>query len=285
MAWDAATYRRFADERSRPFAELLARVFAGVDGQVEAPAEIVDLGCGSGELTLELAERWPEARVTGVDSSPQMLQAAREMLQDRWGAQTSGTDSSRGRLEFIAGDASTWRPSRPVDLMISNATLQWVPGHLELLPGWVESLTPGGTLAFAVPANFDAPSHVLLRETANDGPWAQRLAPVLRGGAAGAEPVASVARYAEVLHAAGCRVDAWETTYRHVLDVEGAHGDDAVLAWVGGTALRPLLAALHDEAEREAFTTVYAERLQSAYPRRPYGTPFEFRRIFVVARR
>jgi trans-aconitate 2-methyltransferase len=97
MGWDAANYRRFADERSRPFAELLARVFAGDHGRVTAPAEIVDLGCGSGELTLELAERWPEARVTGVDSSPQMLQAAREMLQDRWGAQTSGTDSSRDR--------------------------------------------------------------------------------------------------------------------------------------------------------------------------------------------
>jgi trans-aconitate 2-methyltransferase len=107
---------------------------------------------------------------------------------------------------------------------------------------------------------------------------------VLRGGAAGAEPVASVAQYAEVLHAAGCRVEAWEITYRHVLDVEGAYGDDVVLAWVGGTALRPLLAGLHDDVEREAFTQDYAERLRVAYPRRPYGTPFEFRRIFVVAR-
>jgi trans-aconitate 2-methyltransferase len=211
-------------------------------------------------LTRQLADRWPAAEVLGVDSSPEMIERAAEY-------------ALAGRCRFVVGDVRNWvADNKPVDLIVSNATLQWVPGHLDLLPAWLDALAPGGTLAIQVPDNFDAPSHVLMRELAAEEPWADRLRGVLRHG----DAVHDVGTYLDVLARAGGKVDAWQTTYQHVLT-----GPDPVLGWVRGTGLRPVLAALGDDAD--AFEHEYAARLRAAYPALPYGTVFPFRRTFVVA--
>src|SRR4051812_16545738 len=263
VTWDPQVYGRYAAERARPFVDLVARVDAA------APRSVVDLGCGSGELTASLAARWPAADVLGVDSSPAMLDRA---------ASVAGPDVPG--LRFELQDASRWAPARPVDVLVTNALLQWVPGHLDLLPRWVAALAPGGWLALQVPGNFGAPSHVLMREVAALPRFARRLAGVLRG----TESVGDPLDYAAVLADPGCVVDAWETTYLHVLDPAGEHGDDAVLAWVQGTGLRPVTDALADDPRlRDDFVATYGERLREAYPRRPWGTPLPFRRVFAVA--
>ena len=262
VSWDPQVYGRYAAERARPFVDLLSRVPA------EAPRQVVDLGCGTGELTASLARRWPDAQVIGVDSSPAMLQRAARQ-----------TEAAPGRLRFQLGDAASWAPTGPVDVLVTNALLQWMPGHLDLLPRWVEALAPGGWLALQVPGNFGSPSHVLMREVAALPRFGDRLDGVLGG----TESVGDPLDYAAVLATAGCTVDVWETTYLHVLDPEGEHGDDAVLAWVEGTGLRPVTDALADEPSlRRDFVDTYAARLRAAYPRRPWGTPLPFRRIFAV---
>ena len=253
-SWDADLYLRFRDERSRPFFELMARVGA------ESPAYVVDLGCGPGQLTAALAERWPQAWVDGVDSSATMVAAAAEYARP-------------DRLEFVHADLRDWWPRQAVDVLVANAALQWVPGHLQILPALVRLLRPGGWLALQVPGNFDQPSHTLLRELAAD----QRFAAHTSGVAypAAHDPV----DYLEALHGAGCSVDAWETTYLHVLS-----GPDPVLRWISGTGARPVLQALPAEVRAE-FEQEYGDRLRSAYPDRPHGTLLPFRRVFAVARR
>ncbi|MFI0410160.1 trans-aconitate 2-methyltransferase [Actinomadura sp. 3N508] len=253
--WDPAQYEAFGGERARPFRELTGRL----DGA--APARIVDLGCGTGELTATLAARWPGAVIDALDSSAEMIAEARRR-------------EIPGRLSFRVGDVAAWRPEGPVDLIVSNAVLQWVPEHLDLLPQWADALTPGGRLAFQVPGNFGEPSHVLLRELARSDRWRGKLGAFQRDA-----PVLDAAGYLDLLTRHGCAVDAWETTYIQVL-----HGDDPVLEWVKGSALRPVLSTL-DPGETEEFLAAYRERLRQAYPAAPYGTVFPFRRIFVVATR
>ena len=253
--WDPGQYRRYADERSRPFFELVGRVGA------ERPGRVIDLGCGDGALTATLAERWPDALVDGLDRSPEMIAGAQPL-------------AIAGRLRFALGDVREWRPEGPVDVLVSNAVLQWVPGHADLLAGWVAGLAPGGWLAFQVPGNDRAPSHAILDELRAAPGWRERLAEAPPGPRV-LEPGEYLGRLADL----GCAVDAWETTYQHVLP-----GADAVLEWVKGTALRPVLSAL-DGAERDAFLAAYAARLREAYPARAFGTVMPFRRIFVVARR
>ena len=258
--WDPGTYLRFAGERGRPFADLTARIGA------DAPGVVVDLGCGDGSATATLAARWPGARVAGVDSSPEMLAAA-------------DAHAVPGRLSFTAGDVRDWRPDGPVDVLLSNAVLHWVPGHAELLTRWAAGLAPGGWLAVQVPGNQAAPSHALLAALVREPRWAGRLAP---GADVVLDPAAVLhpAGYLEVLAAAGLVVDAWETTYLHVLT-----GDDPVLRWVSGTALRPVLAGLPDD-DAAALTEEYAAALRTAYPPRPDGTTvFPFRRVFAVGHR
>ncbi len=256
--WDPAQYLHFADERSRPFFDLTGRISAA------APAQVVDLGCGPGQLTVSLAARWPDARVSGVDSSPEMIAAA---LQADY-----GDSAPNGRLSFAVGDVTIWQPEQPVDVIVSNAVLQWVPGHLDLLPRWAGYLARGGWLAFQVPGNFDQPSHVVLRELAAARQWREKLAGVeLNRQAEDPE------EYVRVLAAAGLAVDAWETTYLHVL-----HGPDPVTDWYKGTGLRPVLSALMPEDAQE-FTRQYSARIRIAYPAAPYGTVLPFRRVFVVA--
>jgi trans-aconitate 2-methyltransferase len=253
MRWDPQQYRRFAGERSRPFADLLARVAAS------APRRVVDLGCGSGELTAALAQRWPTADVEGVDSSPDMIAAA-----------------PRGsRLAFRLGDVREWTMPADADVVVSNATLQWVPEHRALLARWAAALPAGGWLAVQVPGNFAAPTHALLREVAGSPSWSAALAGVLRSHDSVGEP----AEYAELLLGAGLVADVWETTYVHVLT-----GDDAVLEWLRGTGLRPVMAALPPAAYRR-FEAELAGRLRAAYPPGPHGTLLPFRRIFFVGHR
>jgi trans-aconitate 2-methyltransferase len=261
--WDPGQYAKFSDDRSRPFGDLMARV-----GAVD-PSLVVDLGCGNGPLTLSLAERWPGARVVGVDHSPQMLSAARAL------------DTS-GRVEWVESDVAQWDPeslAASPDVIVTNATLQWVPGHLDLLTQWAASLAPDGWLAMQVPGNLDAPSHALMRAVAEDHPAADRLRPALRRLAV--EPPSV---YVELLGSVGLEVDGWETTYQHILDPQGQQANP-VLEWVRGTGLRPVLDTLTDAEQREAFLTDYDARLRAAYPRTSIGVIFPFRRIFAVAHR
>jgi trans-aconitate 2-methyltransferase len=254
--WDPGQYLRYADARSRPFFDLLSQVRA------DAPRRVVDAGCGPGNLTVTLAERWPAADVVGFDSSPSMI----EQAAARGGA----------RVRFAVADATTWIPDAPIDVLVSNALLQWIDGHDALAVRWLELLAPGGWLAFQVPGNFDSPSHLAIAEQVAEPRWRDALPP----GAMTRPGSFSPEHYLQVLTDAGAVVDAWETTYLHVLP-----GDDPVLEWVQGTALRPILGALGAGPARAEFLAELARRLRDAYQRGPHGTVFPFRRIFVVAQR
>ena len=272
--WDATLYLRFGGERSRPFFDLLARVGA------ELPGYVVDMGCGPGNLTVLLAERWPSATVCGVDNSPQMIEAARQLTPAvtlrSTGSSGSGSalTSHAPGLSFMLDDIRHWEPQWVPDVIISNAVLQWVPGHRELLVRWADQLAHGGWLAFQVPGNFDQPSHVILREMAASARWR----PLLRDVELNRQS-ADPADYAELLTRAGCEVDAWETTYVHILP-----GEDPVLEWYKGTGLRPVLAALDADAAAD-FLAEYGTRVRDAYPPSSFGTVFPFRRVFTVAHR
>ncbi len=260
-SWDPQRYARFGEQRGRPLADLLAQVHA------EAPSLVVDLGCGNGPATLAVAALWPHARIVGVDDSEQMLEAAQVL-------------DEAGRVEWVQGDLRDWDPAslgQEPDVIVTNSTLQWVPGHLDLIPTWVEALADGGWFALQVPGNFDAPSHALMRETAE---WHDRSAELM--AALGMPTVGEPSTYLRLLARLGCTVDAWETTYTHVLDPEGTM-DNPVLEWVSGTGLRPVLDLLTEASERAAFLEPYAAALVQAYPRSPVGVIFPFRRVFAVA--
>jgi trans-aconitate 2-methyltransferase len=257
--WDPNQYRQFGDERSRAFYELINRIGA------TAPQTVADIGCGPGELTVDLCRRWPSADVVGVDSSPEMIAAAEQVL--------AAAGSAGGpRLRFEHMDAREWKPDGPVDVIASNAMLQWIPDHESLLVKWVDYLADGGWLAIQVPANHDEPTHRLLRELARTDRWSDQLSAV-----ALTRQAANPADYLDLLVGAGCTVDAWETTYLHVLI-----GEDPVLRWISGTGLRPVITTL-EGAERDEFLTEYGGLLRQAYPEASYGTAVPFRRVFVVA--
>jgi trans-aconitate 2-methyltransferase len=286
--WDPGQYRHFGGERSRAFYELINQI-----GATE-PRYVVDLGCGPGELTAELCRRWPSADVLGVDSSAEMISAAGEVLAGllAGGGQASDGPASDGsvvaesaagsaaghqampRLRFELQDARDWQPDRPVDVLVSNALLQWIPGHEKLLVRWVRQLAEGGWLAFQVPGNYDQPSHLALRELAACARWRPLLADVALNRQA-ADP----AEYLDLLATEGCEVNTWETTYLHVLS-----GPDPVLRWYQGTGLRPVLAAL-DQGQAAEFMAEYGALMRQAYPQAAYGTILPFRRVFVVASR
>ncbi len=250
--WDPTKYLAFADHRGRPFHDLVGRIGA------REPRRVVDLGCGPGNLTETLAHRWPDATVDAIDSSPDMVAAAR----------------ARG-INAHVGDVTDWSPEPDTDVVVTNAVLQWVPDHGDLLRKWAGQLPSGAWLAMQVPGNFSAPSHVLIRKLAAGRAWRDDLADV----ALRAEDAVSRPReYADLLTEAGCDVDAWETTY-----VQRLSGEDPVLTWLTGTALRPVRAAL-DEDGWARFVAELTPLLRAAYPTRPDGTTwFEFRRVFVVA--
>lgn len=258
MRWDPAEYARFTDHRSRPFFDLVGRV-----GH-PAPRRVVDLGCGPGELTAALARRWPGAEVIGIDSSPEMVERAQHL------------EEAPANLSFTAGDVRQWHPTEGTDIVVSNALLQWVPEHAELLAKWAAALGQGAWLAFQVPGNFGAPAHKLMRTLAESERWKEQLGSVLRHD----DVVSSPAEYHRLLRGEGMESDTWETTYQHLLT-----GPDPVLEWLRGTGLRPVLAVL-SAAEAAEFEQAYAGLLNQAYPSEPDGgTIFAFRRIFAVGRK
>ena len=253
VSWNPEQYSRFADDRGRPFFDLLARVGA------DAPRRVVDLGCGPGNLTAALLERWPAAEVMGIDSSPAMITRA-------W---------SVPGIRFEVGDIDAWTPGPGTDVLISNAALQWVPRHRELLRRWAAALPSGAWLAFQVPGNFGSPSHLLMRQLAESPRWTSRLGGILRHD----QTVDDAAAYAALFLELGLTADTWETTYTHVLT-----GDDPVLQWVRGTGLRPVLDVL-DPDETAEFEAAYGAALRDAYPQTDSGTLYPFRRIFAVGRK
>ena len=257
--WDAQQYLRFGGERARPFFDLIAQI--GATG----PGFVADLGCGPGNLTRVLARRWPDAEVVGVDNSAEMITAA---------TADAGAGQGGGQLAFVLDDVRDWRPVRSPDVLVCNAVLQWVPDHHDLLLRWADLLAPGGWLAFQLPGNFDEPHQAIIRELAGSARWRDLLAGTELNRQAG-DPE----EYAELLTRPAYDVDAWETSYVHILP-----GENPVVDWVKGTALRPVLAAL-DAEQAAAFLREYGELVRQAYKPRPFGTLFPFRRVFTVLHR
>lgn len=253
--WNPQLYTRFEDERTRPARDLLMAV------PLSDARRVFDLGCGPGNSTELLAARYPGARLTGMDSSPAMLESARERLP---------------QAEFVAADLRDWAPPEPADVLFSNAVFQWVPDHAAVLARLAQTLAPGGVLAVQMPDNLGEPSHVAMREAAMDGPWRSKLE-----GALGARQVLPPpGDYYDLLRPLCTRVDIWRTAYQHPLA-----GLPAIVEWLKSTGLRPFLEPL-DEAEREAFLDNYRSRLAFHYPARVDGTVLlAFPRLFIVAQR
>ncbi len=253
VAWDPAQYLKFADHRLRPAVDLLNRIDAA------DPDEVYDLGAGAGNVTRLLKARWPGARVTGVDSSGEMLAKAAAAAPE---------------IAWRQADLGAWRPDGPADLIYSNAALHWLGDHERLFPRLLAALAPGGVLAVQMPRNFSAPSHTAMAEAARSGPWRVKLEPLLRP-----MPVGDPAFYYGVLAPRAAALDMWETEYLQVLE-----GEHPVKEWTKGTWLKPLLDAL-EEPERSGFEAAYAELVARAYPRRADGrTLLPFRRLFIVAK-
>lgn len=254
MTWSARTYSVFEQERTRPVRDLVAALPAR-DVQVA-----IDLGCGPGNSTEVLADRFPQARVSGLDSSNDMLVAARERLP--------GT-------HFELGDIAAWDPVESFDVVLANASLQWLPDHATLYPRLVSRLAPGGSLAVQTPDNLEEPAHRLAREVAAQGPWASKIAGVQHPARHDA------AFYYALLKPRCASVDVWRTTYFYPL----AGGPEAVVEWFKGSALRPYLAPL-DDGEKAAFLARYLAAIAQAYPALADGTVLlPFPRLFIVARR
>ena len=250
--WDVGQYLRFADERTLPALDLLARL------DINPPRRAIDLGCGPGNSTALLRNRWPDAAVTGLDASDDMLVAARR--------------DHRG-IDFISGDIARWSPEEPYDVVFSNAALQWVGHHARLLPQLIAAVAPGGALAVQMPRNHDFATHALMRRVAAEGPWRERLA-----GARDPSPVQPPEFYYDVLAPLSSRMILWETKYIQVMD-----GIPAVIGWLHGTGLRPFLSRLA-EAEKTAFLERYGALLAEAFPPRTDGKILlPYPRLFFIA--
>lgn len=254
--WDAEKYLRFSDERSRPFFDLLGRV------RLESARLIADLGCGPGTLTRTLIERWSQAQVVGVDSSPEMLKEAERVAVP-------------GRLAFLRADLATWTANQPLDLIVSNAALQWVGDHDRLLPHLADLLAPGGTMAVQLPYHYGNSAHSVIDEVVGSARWQT----VFQAAGKPLHFVLPMQRYAELLHDLGFHFDVWQTTYLHVLS-----GEIPVLEWFKGTALRPLLAQL-SQSDQTGFLADVGDRFRVAYPARNGLTLLPFPRLFFVATR
>jgi trans-aconitate 2-methyltransferase len=253
MSWNPAQYLKFASARARPAIDLLNQIDAS------DPSIVYDLGCGAGNITLLLEQRWPQARIIGVDDSQEMLAQA-------------ATRSDR--IEWSLQSVANWNASQLADVIFSNATLHWIPQHEILFPRLANQLRRNGILAVQMPRNFDAPSHTLITETVLRGPWRSRLEPLLMHN-----PVNTPQDYFAILQNQAASLDIWETEYLHVLE-----GKDPIKEWTKGTWLKRFLDAL-EEPQKSEFEHDYAERVRLAYPPLPDGrTLFPFRRLFIVMR-
>ena len=248
--WNADQYLKFAEERIRPCRDLVSRV------NVADLRRVVDLGCGPGNSSAILGERWPNAEIEGVDSSSAMIDVARrEQPRRRW----------------LLRDISEWavNEQQQFDLVFSNAALHWVPNHTEVIPQLLDHVTKGGAFAMQIPADFEALPHQLMRELAPSGVRAKEWF--------SHEP----SFYYDLLAPRANSVDIWETIYQHVLP----HAE-AIVEWYKGSGLRPFLEAMPTDTDRETFMARYTERIRAAYPSRPDGSVlFPFRRLFVIAYR
>ncbi|MFT4042518.1 MAG: methyltransferase domain-containing protein [Gordonia sp. (in: high G+C Gram-positive bacteria)] len=253
--WDPARYLQFADARARPLLDLVAQIPTN-------PERIVDLGCGPGQHTSRLRERWPQALILGVDSSPEMIERAIRL----------NTDS---QVNYEAADLTEWAPSSPVDLFVSNAVFHWLPDQFAVIDRLLGHLADGGAFAIQVPNQAREPSHRALTDLAEDAPYSRYLASVRRF------PPYPPQEYLTFFSERGFTVNAWESTYLHVLSDKG---NDPVFDWISGTGARPYLEAL-PEAARERFTDELKARLRAAYPAQPWGTVLPYRRSFAVATR
>jgi trans-aconitate 2-methyltransferase len=257
VSWSAGQYVKFEDERTRPVRDLLSAV------PTQAPRRAIDLGCGPGNSTEVLAARFPEAEVSGLDSSEEMVRAARQRLP---------------HVSFEVGDIDTWGLTQREawNVMLANAVLQWLPDHWSTLPRLVQKLAPGGSLAVQMPDNLAEPAHVVMRQVARAGPWADKLGEAL----AGRTDLPSPGAYYDLLRPDCQRVDVWRTVYHHALP-----GIDAVVEWFKGSALGPFLKPL-EEDERAAFLERYRDGIAAAYPPQSDGVVLlPFPRLFLVATR
>jgi trans-aconitate 2-methyltransferase len=254
MAWNPQQYLKFSGHRLRPALDLLMRI-------PEFPVRsVADLGAGAGNVTKMIRERWPDADVTGVEGSAEMVAAGKKEAPE---------------VEWQHADLGLWRPARSHDLIYSNAALHWLPDHDKLFPALIEMVAPGGILAVQMPRNFEAPSHTLIAETALNGPWRTKLQHLVTP-----PPVQGPGFYHELLARRCDNLDIWETEYLQVLE-----GENPVKEWTKGTWLMRYLDVLQGE-EKTAFEAAYGERVAKAYPRNSAGkTLFPFRRLFMVAQR
>jgi trans-aconitate 2-methyltransferase len=254
VSWNPTQYLKFAGERLRPAVDLLARVPAA------APRTVIDLGCGTGNLEPLLRQRWPDAELTGVDSSREMLAKAR---------------ADNPSAPFVQADVATWQPEQAVDVIYSNAMLHWLDGHESLIAGWLSALAPAGWLAIQMPRNFGEPSHTNINDAIEQGPWRAKLEPHLRR-----RPVAEPQQYWRWLHDKVAALQIWETEYLQILQ-----GPDAVAEYVKGSWLKQFLDRL-DEPERSTFEADYRRRVGSRYPPEKNGaTLYPIRRLFIVAQK
>jgi trans-aconitate 2-methyltransferase len=254
MAWDPTQYDKFKKERSRPFFDLLAQL------DDISPRTIVDLGCGTGELTAELAKKWQHAQVVGVDSSPEMLEKSRAYAGER--------------LRFMTAAMEQWTPSRPIDLILSNSAFHWLNPHEKQIQRIASFVAAGGAFAFQAPNQFKEPTHVIMQEVRNAPEWRP-----LVGSETPDSYLAEPMWYIEALSAMGFQASVFETMYYQVVQ-----GDDPVLEWLKGTSLRCILDKL-DPGKQERFALECGEKLRAAYPKKESGTLFPYRRMFVIAKR
>lgn len=253
--WNAAHYLKYGDERTRAAADLAARI------KLDAPNTIVDLGCGPGNSTQVLRTRWPHSDVLGIDNSSEMIETARESFPEQ---------------DWLLADASDWVPADPIDLVYSNAALQWIPNHEVLMRQLLTMIAPGGALAFQIPSSTYATVRNLIHEISRDSAWTERM-----DGPRNALTMEPPSFYYDVLVANATSLDIWETEYDHVMESKGS-----IVDWIASTGLRPFLAALDDDHERNAFLTELHRRVSLAYESRADGKVlYPFRRTFVIAYR
>jgi trans-aconitate 2-methyltransferase len=253
--WDAELYLRFSNERTRPSVDLTSRI------EISDPLRIIDLGCGPGNSTAVLRQRWPKAHITGLDSSSDMIAAASGSYPDH---------------EWIIGDISAWSAEIPFDVVFSNAALQWVPGHDVLFPHLFAQVASGGAFAFQIPAMFNSPWHREILETADDPSWRHLMGPALN--ALTKKPPSF---YYNLLRPPAARLEMWETEYYHIVE-----SHRSIIEWFRGTGMRPFLAALENEGQRQRFEDLLLERYRLAHhPQKDGRILFPFRRLFIIAYR